>query len=454
LALLSVVAARCLSSRGWISPLSVFVAVFSLFHTSLAIVRVLRLPFPERRARQLALWIDGPSYIAAQRLVGLALVCLVAGAAFASLARRPPLSSYRPPLDEHRRAIGVAGNIVVSLGVALWLFVVVSRLGFTGFFRDYHEYIAATRGSLVGWSQVLIGFGLSFLAADGRRLRGRIGFKAFLLFAILALPLGLRGEVLFPVAAAVTVSASDRRHEYAVGRIVVIAAIVLPLLTLAGLTRHDRSTVLPRFDGGDGFVARLDPTDALVEMGSTIRVTVEAIRVEELGVFQFERFQVFQDAARFFAENLGLGESEGRIGVLLNEFAIGTSGIGSSPVAETYLSGGRSLILIFFAALGSILSLLERRRPTAWRDALTGVLLLPLLTAVRNEFAFVPLHWVFGLVLVGAAYCARNGLVSAVKPRYRLVGVRTCPSPLPSLTPAAHLPSSRQAGSSSGEAGR
>ena len=49
------------------------------------------------------------------------------------------------------------------------------------------------------------------------------------------------------------------------------------------------------------------------------------------------------------------------------------------------------------------ISLFDRRRVSAVNDAVLGVVLLPLLTDVRNFFAVVPAQVLLGLVLVGVA---------------------------------------------------
>ena len=77
--------------------------------------------------------------------------------------------------------------------------------------------------------------------------------------------------------------------------------------------------------------------------------------------------------------------------------------IGGSPVAEGYHNFGTAGAVGLLAAIGLIIAGLDRLRVRAVHDAILGVVLLPLLTDVRNFFAVVPAQVTMGLVLVGVA---------------------------------------------------
>lgn len=416
----SLFAASALSTRRWRSPLVIYLAVFSVFHAAIAVVHVFRLPFPDRRAKQLLIWFDASSYVTVQALVCLAILALIVGASVAALPRQSRLSLFGQSSELDRKALGVAGGLFLLAGVAAWITIVVGTMGARGFFRNYDEYIRATRSTPVGWSQVLVGLGLAFTAAGTPSLLRRMGLLAFAVFVLLGLPLGLRGEILFPLAASAGVMARTAHRRMRLRHIALGLVVVLPLMTLVGFTRNARVRgVAP------GVGALLSPTDALVEMGTTVRVPVEGIRLYK-GSHQFESGQVLRDSARFFANNVGLaGSPENRIGPTINAVARGTSGIGSSPVAEFYLSGGRGLLAAYFLLLGIALMTLERLRENPWHDAVLGVFLVPLMVSVRNEFVFLPLHWAFGGAVVVVMYANRHALSALVSgvPTRRTAGV-------------------------------
>jgi len=77
--------------------------------------------------------------------------------------------------------------------------------------------------------------------------------------------------------------------------------------------------------------------------------------------------------------------------------------IGGSPVAEGYHNLGMAGVVAVMAAIGLAVALVDRRPVTPFGHATVGVVLLPLLTEVRNSAAPLLIHIAIGLSILAVA---------------------------------------------------
>lgn len=414
LCMLAWFASTRLSIRSWRSPIALWFGALLLFHLPIAIFHSLQLPFASRRERQIGLWLDPSMYQGALRLLLVFSMALLSGAALIVSVQGPqrwvPLKSTSA---SDAKLLGAFGGLVLTAAVGVWLLLIVTSLGWGGLTGGaYRAYVARTRQLPIGWPTTAIGFGMCMAAAGSPSTLRRLGVVAYTLFALTALPLGLRGEVLFPSVAAAAVFA--RAHPRVNPRWWPLAvAVLLPLLTLVGATRAG-SSVEPTV------ASNLDPTNVLVEMGSSIRVPQEGLEYRFSGG-DLPEFKVVIDAGRHLYDNIlpapDAPHRSMRIGEILNGRAAGDYGIGSSPVAEFYLSGGLLVMVVLAVGLGILLSSVDRLQVGPWEAAAVGFILFPLLITVRNEFVFVPYHLLIGLGGLGLAYWMRPVLRRLLLPQ-------------------------------------
>jgi hypothetical protein len=74
--------------------------------------------------------------------------------------------------------------------------------------------------------------------------------------------------------------------------------------------------------------------------------------------------------------------------------------MGVSPIAEGYHNFGTVGVVLVMLAIGLAIGRIEHLPRTPWGTALTGVVLLPLLVQVRNNFAPIPVQLALGLLLL------------------------------------------------------
>jgi hypothetical protein len=246
-----------------------------------------------------------------------------------------------------------------------------------------------------------MGVGPVLAIAAGGRARTS-SWLLFAAYAAVAVPLGLRGEVLFPLVAMLVVEVRRGRRirpAWTIGGTVAV-------MTVIGVVRRTRH-------GGGG--ALLDasalgaPLDAVAEMGYSLRPTVVVLGWHERGEPLRGGDTFLAVPARALEELLG-GSPPTFDDRLFNVEIMARSGpIGGSPVAEAYHNFGTAGVIAVMALLGLLVTLLARISRTPRNDAFLGALLVILLIQVRNSFAPVPLQ----IVLVVGLFSVARLLASA-----------------------------------------
>jgi len=377
-----------------------YAAVFWCFHFGLISVLAMDLVEPRELSLWDQLWVMGP--FAADAAL-LALIGFAAFASGASLVRgfdaSPPAD--RSPMNEQNAAVhphGTAGSMLIFLSIVLWCGIVVSTSGLAGFFGSYGEYLRATADfsgpMAIVW--LALGFGVVMSVTGKRGWLRTSAIAAFGCVALVALPLGLRGEIMFPSIAAL-VAAARCGWVLTPGK---ACAFVAALLVLIPSVREIRNTGLQSLPD---MVLELRLFDAFVEMGGSLHPVEKVVRWRAEGE-PFERGASYwapieRAAARILPGiQTPAAEDDMRIMNVLVTDRVGA--IGFSPVAEAYRNFGALGVVLVLGILGAGLAAIDGIADRRLAVFAIAALYVPLLTNVRNSFVSVPLQCVLGMLFV------------------------------------------------------
>ena len=100
---------------------------------------------------------------------------------------------------------GLTGAVLVFGSVASWCIVVIAAGGVSGFFVSYEDFLQMTSGFSLPLAVIspALACGVVLTVSGGPGWHRTSAMVAFAAFAIVALPIGLRTEVMFPAVAAV-----------------------------------------------------------------------------------------------------------------------------------------------------------------------------------------------------------------------------------------------------------
>nr|MDT0664750.1 hypothetical protein [Micromonospora sp. DSM 115978] len=242
------------------------------FHFGTAMLLGSGVSFDDLRADYDFGWLDRypMSEVYALGALGTA-ACATGVAALVCGAVHRPARRQRPAGVGRRRRAAPRPNLRAPAGfavLAVSVTTLVAAFVATGGFGQLVGSYAAARPGLSHPLAPYAMFGVSFglvLAMTGRPGRWRVAaLVVFGLFAVFALPLGLRGEVLFPAVAAAAVAG---RRRVVVRGVVVLVGVVVLLCLVAGL-REIRKDGLAAVDlASVGF----NPVSGAAELGASIR---------------------------------------------------------------------------------------------------------------------------------------------------------------------------------------
>ena len=391
----------------FLSPAGLYLIVFGLFHGGLLASVALR---GERGyvSPVASAWINSPGVPGAVRLSMLG--CASFTAAVLLVRRRAPgpvgpldadgSGAHRPePAADagHDGArsfrIGLVGLGCLGFGLLVTFLAIVLGGGLGG---GYAAVVASAQGNtLLTYGMLFVGFGAVF-SVVGSVAQRRLGLGAFGLFAVVAVPLGLRGPVLFVV---VVVLAVEVRRGLRV-RPLVAVAVAIALLMLIGVVRETRA------EGPAGLLHghwAAGPMDAIGEMGFSLYPTVVVERWHQQGDSFRHGSTLFAIPLRFTERLVGPPPPDDDRRLFNVEVLDRVGPIGGSPIAEGFHNFGVPGVVGLMAAIGAAIAWADRRRSSAAADALLGIVMLPLVVQVRNFFGVVPAQVFIGLVLLGIA---------------------------------------------------
>jgi hypothetical protein len=275
---------------------------------------------------------------------------------------------------------------------------VISGGGIAGFFTSYSEYLQMTSdfssAMTIVWLALGCGVVMSVTGRPGWHCSAAVA--AFGGLAVVALPLGLRGEIMFPTVAALVARARCGRALSPVKAV----AFGLALLLLIPVVREVRVSGLAAVSDVTLALPRLD---ALVEMGGSLHPVEKVVRWHAEGE-PYEKgatyWAPFERAAARTLPGLQRAAAEDDMRIM-NVLVVDRVGaIGFSPVAEAYRNFGPVGVAVALGLLGLALGTIDAVPDRRLAVLAIATIYVPLLTNVRNSFVSVPAQCLAGIAIV------------------------------------------------------
>lgn len=384
------------AKRSYWSPSFIFIFIYCLFHFGLVVMIALNLASDIH----LGMWARDYQFNQAILLVSLGLASYVIGVVLSGVILGAEHIERAFDADDGLQGVVVwIGFGLVLVSVATWFAMAVYYGGWQILTSPYLTFLSVTEGSGIWFFYFPLGVGLIFLvAAEPAKLR-TTGFGIFVVFAMVAFPLGLRGEVLFPMAAAAAMLGMK-------GRPFSLPVALLVLVLLLSLIAFIR---VVRDDGLSGFeytATQLRPADALTEMGGSIRPVVEILKWHEAGegyLYGQSYLAPFDRLLVYFIpgwSRLPADEDQRLLNVVIQK-RVGP--IGFSIVAEAFKNGGMYGVIIVMGLLGMLFGSFDNLHFSRMAQIVLGLSMFPLLGHIRNAFTQVPFQWLLGFLVLAIA---------------------------------------------------
>jgi hypothetical protein len=392
---------------GFWSVTTLFVSVLAVFHVGLAFFPLLNMDLDPGSGYQT--WFYSTLVPRAMWMVALATLAYGLGVCLVPPRRRARSGSGEQGAASRDSAAALMGTIVVTVAVLGWLAMVIPSLGFKFILASYEEYLFAVTGP-VGYVFYGLGLGLVMVAAGDDPRYTKIALMVFAGFALLALPIGLRGEVLFPLAAYAGIYA--RRHRMPGATLVILSAFAL--LAAIGAIKELRQVGL---DDIGQVTASASPVAALGELGGTIRVVTVSMDWHEIRNEPYAHGVTYwAPVDRIVSKAMGTPVPAAPVDWRLMNVEISDreGPIGGSLIAEAHHNFGTAGVVGVPLLIGFVMALLERRPVRPHSDILLGLLSVSLLQHVRNAFTSVPFELLLGIALILFLLVLRKGEDGAV----------------------------------------
>lgn len=396
---------------------SVYALVFWCFHFGLVAVLGTGYAGVEDLSVWELSWVLGPHAADAAILSLAGLLAFASGASLVFARQLPPRPARSSSLaTEPAHPYGAAGSVVVLASLGVWSLIVASTSGLGGFFVSYDEHRALTAqfGDVLAVTWMVLGVGL-VLSVTGRAGGLRTAAAAaFAAFSLVALPLGLRSEVMFRGIAAFVAAARcgrglSSKRAVALGVALLAVIPIVREVRNTGLSGLTDAVAAPRFD------------EALAEMGGSLNPVEKVVRWHAEG----EAFTAggsywapIERAAARLLPGLAVSAADDdmRITSVLVTDRVGA--IGFSPVAEAYRNFGTAGVVIVLALFGAAMAAIDSARKVRLAVMTLAIVYVPMLMNIRNTFIFVPAHVGGGVALVAALAASRHVIGSVVRRPY------------------------------------
>ncbi len=398
--------------RGVWACSSVYLITLSVFHLGVAALFATGTSFDRIRGQYDFRWLAVYPMSRLFAVATLGVVSAAVGVAAMTLLRavraagdRPvpaagdPPATASPDRPDRPDLRAPAGLVVLAVSVVGLVAIVLAAGGIGLLFGSYAAVgQTALRGPLVPYVLLGVGLGLALAVIGGPSRWRTAALVVFALFAAAALPLGLRGEVMFPAVAAAAVAA--RRRIVVRGVVVLLGAVIL--LALIGGLREIRESGLAATRLS---AITFSPVDGIAELGASIRPVGSVLEWrDEFGERPPAGSTFYGQLDRLVSGRL-LGHpqpSQFSDERLFNVLMLDREGpIGGSPIAEAYYNFGARGVVGFLLLTGLVVAWMDHGRSVRRTDTACLVLLVPLITEVRNAFAAVPVQAMLGLGVLG-----------------------------------------------------
>lgn len=403
---ITVVAVLVARSGLW-SATGAYASVFWCFHFGLIAVLASGLIEPHELSMWDQLWLLGPFGADAAVLALIGFTAFAAGASLINASVRVVDSrTNRPDPNEGAHPFGRTGSALVFAAIVLWCGSVVMTSGASGFYGAYGDYLNAIDevGGFMGLVWLALGGGIVMSVTGRHGWLRTSAIAAFGCMALIALPIGLRGEIMFPTIAAL-VAAARCGWTLSPGK---ACAFLIGLLIVIPSVREIRSTGL---QGLPDVAFELRMFDAFVEMGGSLHPVEKVVRWraegEALDMGSSYWAPVERAAARVLPGlQTSAAEDDMRIMNVLVTDRVG--GIGFSPVAEAYRNFGAVGVVLVLGLLGAGVAAIDRIANRGQAVLAIAILYVPLLINVRNSFVSVPLQCGLGALFVAGIHVMRH----------------------------------------------
>ena len=401
-----------LTWRGLWSASATYLLIFSLFHFGALYVLGLGLSFSTYFDQYYKTWFYNVFTKEAiiLSLIGFFACCMGIHLAFLSIKKPVAKVTREADLDKLlSQLFSLAGFMIMAIGILIWFIIVIRVENIFILLGSYEEYLVATAGQgILAYSNYAIALGLPLLASVANSRWHIWGYSLFVVWALIAFPLGLRGEVLFPLGAAVVVAV---RNGYKLSLFRALIIFVL-LLSFISVVRQIRQVGLSEIAAEE---VDLNPIDALLEMGGSLRSVTETVAWEAAGEDFIYGASYWAPLERLILRFVpGIDSPNAFYDYrLLNVLIMRRVGpIGYSPIAEAFRNFGAIGVFMILLLTGVLLGRLDLWPSTTIRNSLLVVIYVPLLVQIRNSFTSVPFQWIIGLVLILAVYIATKMIYS------------------------------------------
>lgn len=337
-----------------------------------------------------SIWYGSPTMGDALAYVSVFILVLILSSSVFSLLLRYSSNSGgvggRAIESSYNGASGVSLAIdrfvlsLLAISILLW-FSFLFASGASVFGTDYQEFRLLTESGPQPYLYLVIGVSMGMLGMCRKR-SVYLGLSFFLVFALVAFPIGLRGMVLIPGAAFLLTFSRFQWRRVSLPLVIV--------LLIVGLSAGSFVRVLRQ---GDSAGADASPLEGLYEMGYTIRTVVAVL---ESGEFTYGWFTGIATYVNPVIRLFGVGEFFGVSGASDDVSAFNTyvaqefGNIGGSPVAEALRAGGPGYLIGVAVILGLLLSVLDWLPISPASMTVYGGTSFVLLLWVRNSFVPVP----------------------------------------------------------------
>lgn len=401
------VVAVLVARNGLWSATSAYASVFWCFHFGLIAVFASGLIKPHELSIWDQLWLLGPFGTEAAVLALIGFTAFAAGASLINASIAVTNSRTNPPdPNEGAHPFGSVGSGLVFAAIALWAGTVLLTSGASGFYGAYGDYLSAIdeAGGFMSLVWLALGGGI-VMSVTGRHGWLRTStIAAFGCMALIALPIGLRGEIMFPTIAAL-VAAARCGWTLSPGK---ACAFLIGLLIVIPSVREIRNTGL---QGLPDAALELHMFDAFVEMGGSLHPVEKVVRWraegDPLDMGSSYWAPVERAAARVLPGlQISAAEDDMRIMNVLVTDRVGP--IGFSPVAEAYRNFGAVGVVLVLGLLGAGLAAVDGIADRGLAVLAIAIFYVPLLTNVRNSFVSVPLQCGVGLLFVAGIHVMRH----------------------------------------------
>ncbi len=311
--------------------------------------------------------------------------------------RVPPVVPGYQSRPNERKTLTIVGSALLVGSVFLWFAVTIATAGITALVGSYRNYLDRTAGiSVYSYVWLTLGLGLCYVVVSPKSRLKYTAMLAFALFAFVALPLGLRGEVMFSGAAAAALLARHRRMPSALS--VLVGALFL--LVAISFLKELRAVGVAGLVSGS---LNASPIRGLAELGVSLRPLTEVVDWHAQGddfLYGASYWAPFERMLCSVATPLACVEAsqDHRLMNVLIMERVGPWGF--SPMAEAFRNFGAPGVVVIMGGIGLLVSVLNRWTTSWRREAIVAVVFVELLINVRNAFTAVPAHLVIGFIIV------------------------------------------------------